>query len=166
MMNKSDSLFDFMGSKGLTTLEIFYNQKHDRFLLRGMREWDDNVRFERYNIDFTMEDILTENYFAMGTETMVSELTKSGLKDYLEYVEQLIRERRDHGIEFYYHGKKNIRAMYCKHVNTLGIKNRRQAIRAGAMRRHELSESEIDFIIDGLNIVQAIVMTKSTSTYA
>jgi len=155
-MNKSDSLFNFMGSKGLTTLEIFYNQKQDRFLLRGMKEWDDNVRFERYNIDFTMEDILTENYFAMGTETLVSELTKSGLKDYLEYVDQLIRERRDHGIEFYYHRKKNIRAMYCKHVNTLGMKNRRQAIRAGAMRRHELSESEIDVIIDGLNIAQAM----------
>jgi len=94
-MKKSDILFDFMGSKGLITLEIFYNQKQDRFLLRGMREWDDNVRFERYNIDFTMEDILTENYFAMGTEIMVSELTKPGLKDHLEYVEQLIKERRD-----------------------------------------------------------------------
>ena len=86
-MSKSDSLFDFMEGKGLTTLEIFYNQKQNMVLLRGMREWDDNVRFERYNIDFSMEDILTENYFAMGTETMVSELTKSGLKDYLEYVE-------------------------------------------------------------------------------
>jgi glutamate dehydrogenase/leucine dehydrogenase len=155
-MKESDSLFDFMGSKDLTTLEIFYNQKQDRFLLRGMREWDDNVRFDRYNTDFTMEDILVEDYFAMGTDTLVSELAKSGLKDYLEYVEQLIRERRDHGIEFCYHRKKNIRAMYCKHVNTLGIKNGRQAIRAGAMRRHELSESEIDVITDGLNIAQAM----------
>jgi glutamate dehydrogenase/leucine dehydrogenase len=156
IMNKYDSLFDFMGSKGLTTLEVFYNQKEDRFLLRGMKEWDDNARFERYNVDFTMEHILTRKYFAMGTETLVSELTRSGLKDYLEYVEQLIRERRDHGIEFYYHRNKNIRAMYCKHVNTLGIRNGRQAIRAGAMRRHELSEPEIDVIIDGLNIAQAM----------
>jgi hypothetical protein len=62
--------------------------------------------------------------------------------------------------------KKNFRAMCCKHVNTLGIKNRRQAILAGAIRRHELSESEINVIIDGLNIVQAFIMTKSTSTYA
>lgn len=155
-MYESDSLFDFMGSKALTTLEIFYNQKQDRFLLRGMKEWDDNVRFDRYNMDFSMEDILTGDYFAMGTETLVSELEKSGMKDYLGYVQQLIRDRRDHGIEFYYHRKKNIRAMYCKHVNTLGIKNRRQAIRAGAMRRHELSEPEIDVIIDGLNIAQAM----------
>jgi len=100
-MSKSDSLFDFMGSKSLTIIEISYNQKQDRSLLRGMREWDDNVRFDRYNIDFTMEDILTENYFAMRTETMVSEPTEFCLKDYLEYVEQLIKERRDHGIEFY-----------------------------------------------------------------
>jgi hypothetical protein len=113
-----------------------------------------------------MEDIPTENYFTVGTQTMFSELTKSGLKDYLEYVEQFIRERRDHGIEFYQHRKKNICAMYCKHVNNLGIKNRRQVIRAGAIRRPELSESEIYVIIDGLNIVQAIIMTKPTSTHA
>ncbi|MFP3975398.1 MAG: Glu/Leu/Phe/Val dehydrogenase dimerization domain-containing protein [Dehalococcoidia bacterium] len=156
MMNKSDSLFDFMENKGLTTLEIFYNQKQDRFLLRGMREWGDNVRFEKYNTDFTVEDILTEDYFATGTEALVSELTKSGLKDYLEYVEQLIKERQNHGIEFYYHHRNNIRSMYCKHVNTLGIKNGRQAIRAGAMRKHELSEPEIDVIIDGLNIARAM----------
>jgi hypothetical protein len=82
-----DSLFDFMGSKSLPTLEIFCNQKQDMFLFRGIKEWDDNVRVERYNINFTMEDILTENYFAMRTETMVSEPTKFSLKDCLEYVE-------------------------------------------------------------------------------
>lgn len=53
-------------------------------------------------------------------------------------------------------GKKNIRAMNCKHVNTLGIKNHRQAIRAGTMHKHELSEPKIDVIIDRLNIAQAM----------
>jgi hypothetical protein len=61
-------------------------------------------------------------------------------------------------------GKKNIRAIYRKHVNTPGLKDGRQAIRASAMRRHELSEPEIDVIIDGLNIAQAIRVIKSTST--
>lgn len=155
-MVASEGIFNLMEKEGLTTLEIFYNQKEDKFLLRGMKEWDEELRFERYNTDFTMEDILTTNYFALGTESLNSKFAQMGLGDYLEYIEQLIREGRHHGIEFYYHRKKNIRAMYCKHVNTLGIKNRRQAIRAGAMRRHELAEPEIEVIIDGLNIARAM----------
>jgi len=150
-----DSVFDLMEKDDLTTLEIFYNQKEDKFLMRGMKEWDD-VPWDRYMVDFTAEDILTKDYKAVGTATLEARFNKLGLKDYLEHVKKLIREGRDHGIEFYYNGKKNIRVMYCKHVNTLGIKNRRHAMRAGAMRRHELSESEIDVILDGLNIARAM----------
>ncbi len=35
MMSKSDSLFDFMENKALTTLEVFYNQKQDKFFAPG-----------------------------------------------------------------------------------------------------------------------------------
>jgi glutamate dehydrogenase/leucine dehydrogenase len=152
----SDGVFSLMEKKGLTTLEIFYNQKENEFLMRGMKEWDDDVPWDRYTVDFTWEDILTKDYKAVGTATLEAKFNELGLKDYLEQIKQLIRDGRDHGIEFYYNRKKNIRVMYCKHVNTLGIKNRRYAIRAGAMRRHELSEPEIDVIIDGLNIARAM----------
>jgi len=152
----SDSVFDLMEKEDLTTLEIFYNHKEDKFLMRGMKEWDDDVRWDRYMADFTGEDILTSDYKAVGTATLLAAFDEMGLADYLKQIEQLIKEGRNHGIEFYYNRKKNIRVMYCKHVNTLGIKNRRQAIRAGAMRRHELSEPEIDVILDGLNIARAM----------
>jgi len=152
----SDGVFSLMEKKGLTTLEIFYNQKKNEFLMRGMKEWDDDVPWDRYMVDFTWEDILTKDYKAVGTATLMVNFNELGLKDYLEQIKQLIRDGRNHGIEFYYNRKKNIRVMYCKHVNTLGIRNRRQAIRAGAMRRHELSEPEIDVIIDGLNIARAM----------
>lgn len=152
----SDSVFDLMEKEDLTTLEIFYNQKEDKFLIRGMKEWDDDVPWDRYMVDFTSEDILTKDYKAVGTATLEARFNKLGLKDYLEHVKKLIREGKNHGIEFYYNRKKNIRIMYCKHVNTLGIKNRRHAMRAGAMRRHELSEPEIDVILDGLNIARAM----------
>jgi glutamate dehydrogenase/leucine dehydrogenase len=46
--------------------------------------------------------------------------------------------------------------MHCKHVNTLGIKNRRHAMRIGAMRRHELDESEIEVITHGLKLARAM----------
>jgi len=152
----SDSVFDIMEKEDLTTLEIFHNRKEDKFILRGMKEWDDNVRWDRYMVDFTPEDILTDDYKAVGTATLLAAFDELGLADYLQQIEQLIREGKHHGIEFYYNSKKNIRAMYCKHVNTLGIRNRRHAIRAGAMRRHELSEPEIDVIVDGLNIARAM----------
>ena len=152
----SDGVFELMEKEDLTTLEIFYNQRQNKFLMRGMKEWDDDIPWDRYMVDFTPEDILTEDYKAIGTATLVAKFNELGLKDYLEQIKQLIREGRNHGIEFYYNRKKNIRVMYCKHVNTLGIKNRRQAIRAGAMRRHELSEPEIEVILDGLNIARAM----------
>jgi glutamate dehydrogenase/leucine dehydrogenase len=152
----SKGVFDLMEKEGLTTLDIFYNHKRDKFLIRGMKEWDDDVPWDRYMVDFTWEDILTEDYKAVGMATLVAKFNRLGLKDYLEQIKQLIKEGRNYGIEFYYNRNKNIRVMYCKHVNTLGIKNRRQAIRAGAMRRHELTEPEIDVILDGLNIARAM----------
>ena len=145
-----------MEKEDLTTLEIFHNRKEDKFILRGMKEWDDSIPWDRYMIDFTAEDILTEDYKAVGTATLLARFNELGLREYLSTIEQLLREGKHHGIEFYYNSKKNIRAMYCKHVNTLGIRNRRHAIRAGAMRRHELSELEIDVIVDGLNIARAM----------
>ena len=155
-MKASDSVFRVMEREGLTTLEIFHSRKENKFILRGMKEWDDDIPWDRYMVDFTPEDILTEDYKAVGTATLLTRFNELGLKEYLDTIEQLMRGGKHHGIEFYYNHKKNIRAMYCKHVNTLGLKNRRHAMRAGAMRRHELSEPEVDVIVDGLNIARAM----------
>jgi glutamate dehydrogenase/leucine dehydrogenase len=161
---KVNSVFDFMEKNGLTTLRIFHNRKNDRFLLQGMKEWDDNVRFDKYNADFTVEDILTEDYFALNTERLVSGLVQQGLRGELEHIQQLIREGGHHGIDFYHHRQKNIRAMYCKHVNTPGIRNRRHAMRMGAMRRHELDEPEIEVITDGLNLARAMAYKNAAAS--
>ena len=155
-MKRADSVFGVIEKEGLTTLEIFHNQRQGKFVLRGMKEWDANVPWDRYMVDFTLEDILTEDYKAVGTATLFATFSELGLKDYLEQIKQLLREGKHHGIEFYYNSKKNIRAMYCKHVNALGIRNRRHAIRSGGIRRHELDEPEIDVLIDGLNLARAM----------
>jgi len=86
---------------------------------------------------------------AVGTKALCEAFDKYGLRDYLMDIEERLRKGKHHGIEFYYNRKKNIRVMYCKHANTLGIQNRRHAIRNGAMRRHELEEPEIEVIVDG-----------------
>jgi len=152
----SDDVFTVMQKRGLTTLEIFQNIKEDKFLLRGAREWDDDLQFSKYATDFTYLDVLTKDYKAVGTETLAADFKELGLKDYLERLEQLLREARHEGIEFYYHHRKDIRVAFCKHSVTVGLQNRWHVIRAGAMRRHELDEPEIDVIIDGLNLSRAM----------
>jgi leucine dehydrogenase len=153
---KAKGIFDFMGEKGLTSLEIFYSRRLDEFLMRGMKEWDENLDFSAYARDFTYLDILTEHYRGIGTKELAADLEELGLGEYLGRVEQLMTQGRHEGIEFYYHGARNIRAAFCKHSVTLGRNNRFHAIRAGAMRRHELHEPELDVITDGLNLSRAM----------
>ncbi|MGQ9546618.1 MAG: Glu/Leu/Phe/Val dehydrogenase dimerization domain-containing protein [Dehalococcoidia bacterium] len=156
MVVTQNSFFSFMEKNGLTTLQIFYDRRNHGFLLRGTREWEDDLPFHGYNADFTVEDILTRNYFALNSETLVSELRQQGTEEELEHIKRLMREGGHHSVDFYYHRPRNIRVVHCKHVNTLGIRNRRHAIRIGAMRRHELDEPEIDVITDGLNLARAM----------
>ncbi|MBW1848164.1 MAG: Glu/Leu/Phe/Val dehydrogenase family protein, partial [Deltaproteobacteria bacterium] len=143
---KTDSIFDFMEQKHLTSLEIFFNHREDRFFLRGMKEWDDDLEFSSYATNFTYLDILTENYTAEGTQQLVTDFRQLGLREYLERIQKLMREGRHEGIEFFYHRRNNIRVAFCKHSVTIGLNNRHHATRAGAMRRHGLAEPEIDVI--------------------
>lgn len=155
-MKLSDSVFSVLAEEGLTTMEVFHNSEEDKFTLRGVKEWEERVAWDRYMVDFTPEDILTDDYKAIGTEALIKAFAKQGLEDYLRTIEHLLREGGDHGIEFYYNRRLNIRVMYCKGVNTLGIRNNRHAMRAGGIRRHELDEPEIDALIDGLNLARAM----------
>ena len=107
-------------------------------------------------VDFTHDDILTDDYRSVGTKALVRVFSNLGLEDYLWRIENLLREGKHHGIEFYHNRRLNIRVMYCKSVNTPGIRNKRHAIRAGGIRRHEPDEAEIDALMDGLNLARAM----------
>ncbi len=155
-MKLSDSVFSVLAEEALTTLEVFYNKQENKFTLRGVKEWEEGIKWDRYMVDFTPEDILTDDYRALGTEALAKVFTKLGLEDYLREIERLIRQGSHHGIEFYHNRRLNIRVIYCKSVNALGVRNKRHAIRAGGIRRHELNEPEINVIIDGLNLARAM----------
>jgi glutamate dehydrogenase/leucine dehydrogenase len=155
-MKSLDSVFNVLAKEGLTTLEVFYNRQADKFILRGMKEWEESVKWDKYMADFTHEDILTDDYRSVSTKALGRAFSKLGLEDYLMRIENLLREGKHHGIEFYHNRRLNIRVMYCKSVNTPGIRNKRHAIRAGGIRRHEPDESEIDVLMDGLNLARAM----------
>jgi glutamate dehydrogenase/leucine dehydrogenase len=155
-VEKPLGIFTVMEKRGLTTLEIFQGRKEGDFLLRGAKEWDDDLQFSGYATNFTYLDLLTKDYRAVGTETLASDFKEMGLEDYLERIKQLLREGKHDGIEFYYHRKRDIRVAFCKHSVTVGLGNRQHAIRAGAMRRYGMDEPEIDVLIDGLNLSRAM----------
>ena len=160
----TQGIFSLMEKRGITTLEIFRSKMEDRFLMRGMREWDDGLEFRNYANEFTCLDLLTENYKAAGTEDLLSGFREMGIGDYLERIEQLMRDGRHEGIEFFYHCKKDIRVAFCKHSVTLGLGNRQHAIRAGAMRRHDPNEPEIKVITDGINLSRAMTYKNAISS--
>jgi glutamate dehydrogenase/leucine dehydrogenase len=160
---KGKGIFSVMDVMDLTTLEIFQSRTGHGFLMKGMTEWDDNLEFSRYGKEFSYVDLLTANCKAIGTEELVRGFREMGLKDYLTRVEQLLREGRHEGIEFFYHRKKDIRVCFCKHSVTLGIENRQHVIRAGAMRRHDPNKPEIEVIIDGLNLSRAMTYKNAVS---
>lgn len=160
---KGEGIFFVMDKMDLTTLEIFQNRMEDRFFMKGIKEWDDDLKFSNYAKKYTYVDLMTEHYKAVGTKDLVDAFRDMGLGDYLERVERLLREGRHEGIEFFYHRRKDIRVAFCKHSVTLGLENRQHVMRAGAMRRHEPDEPEIEVIIDGLNLSRAMTYKNAIS---
>jgi glutamate dehydrogenase/leucine dehydrogenase len=158
-----EGIFSVMDKLDLTTLEIYQSRMEDRFLMRGMKEWDNDLEFCHYGKEFSYVDLLTEDYKAIGTEDLAAAFREMGLGDYLARVEQLLREGRHEGIEFFYHRMKDIRVCFCKHSVALGLENRQHVMRAGAMRRHEPDEPEIEVIIDGLNLSRAMTYKNAVS---
>ncbi|GAF92820.1 unnamed protein product, partial [marine sediment metagenome] len=82
-MKSLDSVFNVLAEEGLTTLEVFYNRQEDKFILRGMKEWEESVKWDKYMVDFTHEDILTDDYRSVGTKALVRVFSNLGLEDYL-----------------------------------------------------------------------------------
>jgi len=159
----SEGIFSVMDRMDLTTLEIFQNRNENTFFMRGMKEWEDDLQFSRYGTEFTYVDLLTPDYKAMGTQELAARFRKMGLEDALARVEQFLREGRHEGIEFFYHRRNDIRVSFCKHSVTLGLENRQHVMRAGAMRRHEPDEPEIEVIKDGLNLSRAMTYKNAVS---
>ena len=155
-MKPLDSVFNALAKEELTTLEVFYSRQEDRFILRGMKEWEETTKWDKYMVDFTHEDVLTDDFRSLGTEALSRVFSNLDLEDYWRRIENFLREGKHHGIEFYHNRRLNIRVMYCKNVNTPGIRNKRHAIRAGGIRRHEPDEPEIDVLLDGLNLARAM----------
>ena len=141
-----------MKAEGLTTLKIRYDWKKDKFWMEAMKQWEQDLDFSKYNKEFYVESILTDDVVYLNTKQVRELYKKYGLEDYLDEILDLIRQGRHFGIECYYNDKYNIRFMCHQHSRKLGINNRLHATLAGGIRRHEVDEDEKEVIIDGLNL--------------
>jgi hypothetical protein len=80
-MKSPGSVFNVLTEEGLTTLEVFYNRREDKFMLRGMKEWEEGIKWDKYMVDFTHEDILTDDFRSVGTKALRLVFSNLGLED-------------------------------------------------------------------------------------
>lgn len=146
------SLCTPLKAEGYTTLKIRYDWKKDDFKMEIMKQWEQDLDFSKYNKEFYVESILTDDVIYLNTKQVRDLYKKYDLEDYLDEILDLIRQGRHFGIECYYNDKYNIRFMCHQHSRKLGLNNRLHATLAGGIRRHAVDEDEKEVIIDGLNL--------------
>ncbi len=146
------SLFVPLREENLTTLKIRYDFKTDVVRLYAAKEWENDFDFSKYNHEFVIDGIFTENAVYLNTSEVWNLFEKYNLKDFLNEVIDLLRAGKHFGIDAYYYEKYNIRYMMHEHSRKLGLLNKSHSIMAGGIRRHDPEEPEIDVIIDGLNL--------------
>jgi glutamate dehydrogenase/leucine dehydrogenase len=146
------SLFFPLKEEGLTTLKIRHNYKTGQVWFYAAKEWEPHFDFSKYNKDFYLDGIFTENAKYLNTKEVRALYERYGMSDYLEQVIGLLKAGRHFGIDAYYLAKYDIRYMMHEHSRKLGVNNKSHAIMAGGIRRHCPEEEEIDVIIDGLNL--------------
>ena len=148
----NNSLFIPLHEEGLTTMKIRYDFKTGLVKLYAAKEWEEDFDFSKYNHEWWIDGIFTEDARYLNTKETWALFEKYGQKEYLEQVIDLLRAGKHFGIDIYYYKKYNIRFMMNEHSRKLGVLNKSHAIMAGGIRRHALEEEEMDVIIDGLNL--------------
>ncbi|MDR3321111.1 MAG: hypothetical protein LBS93_01580 [Synergistaceae bacterium] len=146
------SLFTPLKAEGLTTLKIRHDFRSGEVRLYAAKEWEKDFDFSRYNRDFYIDGIFTEDAAYLNTKQVYELYSRHGLSKYLDEVIGLMRAGKHFGIDAYYYEKYDIRFMMHEHSRRLGINNKSHSVMAGGIRRHEPGEEEIEVIIDGLNL--------------
>ncbi|MBE5972423.1 MAG: amino acid dehydrogenase [Lachnoclostridium sp.] len=146
------SLFTPLREEGLTTMKIRYDFKTGKVKLYAAKEWEPDFDFSKYNHEWWIDGIYTEDARFLNTKETWALFEKYDHKEYLEEVIDLLRAGKHFGIDIYYYDKYDIRFMMNEHSRKLGLLNKSHAIMAGGIRRHTYEEEEMEVIIDGLNL--------------
>ncbi|MHC1719939.1 MAG: Glu/Leu/Phe/Val dehydrogenase dimerization domain-containing protein [Clostridiaceae bacterium] len=146
------SLFTPLKAEGLTTLKIRHDFKTGKFWLYAAKDWEPDFDFSKYNKDFCIDGIFTDDAVYLNSKQVRELYRKYDLEDYLDEVLDLVKQGKHFGIDAYYYEKYDVKFMMHEHSRKLGLLNKSQAIMAGGIRRHAEDEEEKEVIIDGLNL--------------
>lgn len=150
------SLFMPMKEEGLTTLKLRYDWKTDKTKLYAAKDWNQDLDFSKYNKDFYIQSVLTEDAVYLNDSKVRELFKKYNQYEYLESILDLLRQGKHFGIDCFFNEKYNIRFMGNIHSRVKGINNGYHATLAGGIRRHGFEDEEREVIIDGLNLSRAM----------
>ncbi len=150
------SLIIPLKNENLTTLKIRYDFKNDIVRLYAAREWSKDTDFSRYNKDFYIGSILTDEACYLNTQQVRELYEKNELSDYLNEIINLMREGKHFGLDCLFNEELGIHFFCGIHNSKRGINNKSHAIHAGATRRHGFEDDELSVIIDALNLSRAM----------
>ena len=85
------SLFTPLREEGLTTMKIRYDFKTDKVKLYAAKEWDADHDFSKYNHEWWIDGIYTEDARFLNTKETWALFEKYDHKEYLEQVIALLR---------------------------------------------------------------------------
>nr|WP_314841494.1 Glu/Leu/Phe/Val dehydrogenase dimerization domain-containing protein [uncultured Microbacterium sp.] len=150
------SLFAPLEAEGLTSLKVQYDWRTGEDHLWAAKEWTTDLDFEKYNSTFDAASIVTSDAVYLDYGEVRELYRRAGLTEYLDEVIDLLRQGRHVGIEAYFDSVRDIRFMCHQHSRRQGVFAKRHAVMAGGIRRHPREVSEIDVIVDGLNLGRAM----------
>ena len=151
-----ESLFDVLRDEGLNRIRIHYDWRKDMSVIYTAKEWDEDIKWSRYNREFNIYSALTRDAVYLNDRDSRELFKKHGLGEYLERVIDLMRKGRHMFMEGFYWKKKDIRFINSIHSVKEGIHNRSQTVVMGGIRRHDPSDSEFDVLIDGMNLARGM----------
>lgn len=147
-----ESVFDLMQQEGMTHFQIHHNWRNGKVALYGAKEWDRDQKWSDFNRTFDVWTLLTDHAVYYTDEQCRALFAKHGISAYLEKIIGLMHGARHCLEDFYYWEKEDVRFLNNIHNTRLGLRNRRQSIVMGGIRRHVREEDEIEMIIDGMNL--------------
>lgn len=152
----TQSIFTPLEKEGLTSLKVNYDWQKDKINIIAKKEWETGFDFSTYNSDFFVDSVLTDNFIYLNHQQSLELFKKYDAVDHLNEVIKAVKKGKHIAIECYFHKEKNIRFICNQHNRKQGLNNGYYALLAGGIRRHPLSESELEVIHDGLNLSRAM----------
>ncbi len=157
------SLFAPLESSELTTLRVRHDWRTGASFACASREWDPALAFVDYRRTFDHETILTSRQVTLHGAATRERWEAEGALQALNKLLELMRQGRHQGVDIHIHPRRPIRFVSNMHSNVLALDNRRHALRAGGIRRHEPEEDELEVLVDGLNLARAMTFKNAAA---